>query len=203
MEKTIAKILSYLLHPLFMPFYGVLLIFSLNTYASFIISGIGKLIILGVIVSATILLPVLTIAIMKSKKLVSSWKIEQKEERIFPLMFTALFYYLAFYLLKNMDLPGIYYMFILGANMLLILTLIINFWWKISAHMIGIGGLLGAMIGISQVLKIDIHFIITGIIILGGMLGFARIKSNSHSPAQVYTGFVVGVICMLFLFIGL
>lgn len=202
MEKSLAKVLSYLLHPLFMPFYGVLIIFSLNTYVSFIITFKGKLIILAVLLATTILLPLLTISIMKMKKLVSSWTIERKEERIFPFMFTALFYYLAFYLLKNMDLPGVYYMFILGANMLLILTLIINFWWKISIHMVGIGGLLGAMIGISQLMKIDIHYILAGIILLGGLLGFARLKNNSHSPAQIYSGFAMGAVGMIFLFLG-
>lgn len=202
MENKIAKALSYLLHPIFMPFYGVLIIFTLNTYVSFIITTKGKLIILAVLLSTTVLLPLLTIAIMKAKKLIKTWEMEQKEERIFPFMFTAIFYYLAFYLLRSMDLPSVYYMFILGANMLLILTLIINFWWKISSHMIGIGGLLGALISISHSLQIDILLIISLIIFLGGLLGFARIKNNSHTPAQVYTGYVVGVVSMLILFLG-
>jgi len=185
-----------------MPFYGILIIFTLNTYVSFIITTKGKIIILGVLASTTILLPVLTIAIMKAKNLIKSWEMQRKEERVFPFMFTAVFYYLAFYLLKNMDLPGIYYMFILGANMLLIITLIINFWWKISSHMIGIGGLLGALISISQLMQIDILLVISLVIFLGGLLGFARIKSNSHSPAQVYMGYVVGAVSMLILFLG-
>lgn len=158
--------------------------------------------ILGILVATTILLPVLTISIMKAKNLVSDWKMDEKEDRIFPFMFTAIFYFIAFYLLKNLELPLVYYKFILGANLLLLTTLIISFWWKISIHMVGIGGLMGAMIGVSHLMKIDIHHILSGIIILGGLLGFARIKSNSHSPAQVYSGFVVGAVCMLFLFIG-
>ena len=40
------------------------------------------------------------------------------------------------------------------------ITLIINFKWKISAHAIGVGGIAGAILGISYRLNIDLQFIL-------------------------------------------
>jgi membrane-associated phospholipid phosphatase len=40
---------------------------------------------------------------------------------------------------------------------------------------------------------IDSTMLILGLIILSGLVGFARLKLNTHSPAQVYAGFGVGV----------
>ncbi|MCK4288907.1 MAG: hypothetical protein KAW86_06865, partial [Bacteroidales bacterium] len=88
-----------------------------------------------------------------------------------------------------------------GATFLLIITLIINFFWKISIHMIGIGGMLGTLIGLSFLWMIDIPFLIILLILCSGITGFARLKLNAHNPAQVYTGFVIGTSFMLLLFL--
>lgn len=202
MEKQIAKLFTYIFQPFFIPLIGIIILFNTDTYISFLLTSHGKWMIIGIIATTTIILPMLFIMILKFKKVINNWNLEKREERIFPFLLTSVFYYLAFYLMKNMQLPGIYYMFILGANLLLILTLIINFWWKISVHMTALGGLLGALIGISQVLKIDMMLTFVLIILLSGIVGFSRLKLNSHTPAQVYTGFAVGVIGMIFLFTG-
>ena len=60
--------------------------------------------------------------------------------------------------------------------------------------MLGIGGLIGALIGISQRFQYD-HFIMISIIILfAGFIGYARLKTNSHNFQQVYAGFIIGLI---------
>ncbi|MBE9480240.1 MAG: hypothetical protein IMY69_00935 [Bacteroidetes bacterium] len=124
-----------------------------------------------------------------------------KEERTLPYLMTIIFYYLASYLLKQLQISPIFYYFILGATFLIIITLIINFFWKISIHMIGIGGMLGTLIGLSFLWMIDIPFLIILLILCSGITGFARLKLNAHNPVQVYTGFVIGTSFMLLLFL--
>jgi membrane-associated phospholipid phosphatase len=91
----------------------------------------------------------------------------------------------------------------LGSTFLTVLAMIISFYRKISLHMMGIGGMLGLLMGLSLNLNLDLTWFVVSAIILGGFLGFARIQSNSHKPSDIYSGFLVGAGVMFLLFIFL
>jgi hypothetical protein len=38
-------------------------------------------------------------------------------------------------------------------------------------------------------------------ILLAGVIGYARLKSDSHEPAEIYSGFAMGVVVMTLLMI--
>jgi len=90
---------------------------------------------------------------------------------------------------------------LLGATFALVLTMLINLKWKISAHMVGIGGVIGAIIGLSMRLFVDYRLIIMILIIVAGLIGSSRMLLNAHSPAQIYFGFGVGISSQLLLFL--
>ena len=77
-----------------------------------------------------------------------------------------------------------------------ILSLAVNFYRKISLHMIGIGGFTGLFLGLSLNFGINLNTEMIAGILLAGIIGFARLKSNSHQPAEIYTGFLMGVLVM-------
>ena len=72
----------------------------------------------------------------------------------------------------------------------------VNFYRKISLHMIGIGGFTGLFLGLSLNFGINLNTEMIAGILLAGIIGFARLKSNSHQPAEIYTGFLMGVLVM-------
>lgn len=80
-----------------------------------------------------------------------------------------------------------------GAISAIGISLIITTRWKISIHMLGIGGVIGAIIGISQRFQFDHSLLLMGLILFAGLIGFARLKTNSHNYRQVYAGFILGV----------
>jgi hypothetical protein len=80
-----------------------------------------------------------------------------------------------------------------------ILSLAVNFYRKISLHMIGIGSYTGLFLGLSLNFGINLNMEIFAGILLAGIIGFARLKTNSHQPAEIYSGFAMGVIFMSFL----
>ena len=69
--------------------------------------------------------------------------------------------------------------------------------------MISLGGMLGAFLGLSFVMMIDLTPLLLLIIFVSGLVGYARLQLNAHTPAQVYAGFVTGFFVMLGLFIFL
>ena len=201
METKIAKILSLVFFPLLIPTYTLLIIFNINVYFSMIIPQLAKLQILGMVFLITFIFPLFMMILFQRIGIIKSLYMKTKEERTLPYLMTIIFYYLASYLLKQLQISPIFYYFILGATFLIIITLIINFFWKISIHMIGIGGMLGTLMGLSFLWMIDIPFLIILLVLCSGITGYARLKLNAHNPAQIYSGFLLGTSFMLFLFL--
>jgi membrane-associated phospholipid phosphatase len=91
---------------------------------------------------------------------------------------------------------------ILGTTIAAIITLLINLRWKISAHMVGIGGVLGAVIGISERFMQNLNGTIIVLFLVAGMIGYARLKLDAHTSLQVYAGFATGFGCLLLMIIA-
>ncbi len=182
-----------------MPTCGFALIFFTKNYISTFTSGNLKLIILSITFIFTFLLPVLNTLILLKMGRIKSLEMESSSERVIPYISTALYYFALYYLFYNAAFPTIFKILILGAGISILITLLINFWWKISAHTTGIGGIAGAVLGIACRLQADMHFIFMLTILFSGIVGFARLKLNTHSPAQVYSGFILGFLIELFL----
>ena len=87
----------------------------------------------------------------------------------------------------------------LGATLLSIMSLVVNFYRKISLHMIGIGGFTGLFLGLALNFGINLTIEVTAAIMLAGVIGFARLKSDSHDPAEIYSGFIMGALTMTLL----
>lgn len=191
-ETRIAKIISYLFHPLLMPTYGFAFIFFTENYISMFVPVLLKYIILGVTFLFTFLLPTINALILLKMNRIQSLEMETNQERIIPYSSTALYFFALFYLFYDAEFPSIFKIVILGAGISILLTFFINFRWKISAHTVGIGGIAGAALGIMYRVQIDMTIAFIAILLLSGIVAYARLKLNAHTPAQVYTGFVLG-----------
>lgn len=200
MEKRLANIFSALFNPVLIPFYGSLVILFSDGYLSLLLPSKTRWMILGIIVLMTVMLPATTIFLMKKSKMISSLRLENRKERSVPFLATGFSFYLAYMLIKSFEIPGYYGLFLLGATLLIVLALIINSFWKISIHMMALGGLTGLFLALSPfVFGVDDFFIYL-LVLISGIIGFARLKLNVHTPAQVYTGWLTGVAFMFSLF---
>ncbi len=199
--NTFAKIISYLFHPLLLPTMGLLLIFHLDEAGLWIPSPGIQLIILALTFSVTFLLPLLNALFLLKIKMISSLAMETRQERKLPYLASAVFYFTESYFLMNADVPVLVKALMFGATLLVAGVLLINLFWKISAHMVGIGGLCGMMIAVSYRLQINLHLIFILLFLIAGLSGFARLKLGAHNPAQVYAGFLLGVFVQLILFL--
>ncbi|MGC6470320.1 MAG: hypothetical protein ACON4E_03510 [Flavobacteriales bacterium] len=190
----LAQLISIIGHPLFMPSYAFGLLISFNPYINMMISDSTKKILFIVLFLFTIVLPVLTAVTMKQFKLIDSIFMRNAEERKWPFTFTLIWYYIALQLISKMYIPQSFLLLMVGAISVIGVAIIITLRWKVSIHMLGIGGVVGAIIGISQRFQFDHSPLIIGLIFMAGLIGYARLKTNSHSYQQVYTGFLLGFV---------
>jgi membrane-associated phospholipid phosphatase len=201
LDKT-ARFFSYLLHPLFMPLYGYSLILLTENRYSYFFSLKVKLLLLSIVFTFTCLLPILNLLILYRFKLIRSLRLEDSGQRTFPYLVTTVFYLGMAYLVWDFDIPFIFKALILAGALCISLTLLINLKWKISAHMTGIGGLTGSLLLVSLLLMQNFIPLICLVFALSGMLAFSRLQLKAHTPAQVYTGFLMGmIVSFLFLFL--
>ncbi len=200
-EEKFARIISYLFHPLLMPTYGFALLFFTKNYISTFTPWYLQIRILLVSFVFTFLLPAINALILLKMGRIKSLEMESNEERAIPYTGAALYYFSLYYLFYNADFPNVFKILVLGASICILLTLLINFKWKISAHTIGIGGIAGGIFGIVLRLHLDLHFILMLVIFIAGLVGYARLKLNAHTPAQVYMGFLLGFLVELLLMV--
>lgn len=127
---------------------------------------------------------------------------QTSRERLWPLVITALFNYLGLWLLKKMGLSGVLQIFILGTLIALFVAAVITVFWKISLHMMGIGGVTGVILALGLRYNLDITFLLGFLILASGLTGSSRLYLGAHTPAQIYVGYFlgVGVICGAVLF---
>ncbi|MCB0402533.1 MAG: hypothetical protein KDD41_10650 [Flavobacteriales bacterium] len=195
--KLTAKIISILFHPLLMPIIGLFIIFNTESYVNYAIPFDLKKAIIILVGVSTFVIPFLITLFLLQRKFINSLEMETQKERVIPYAFTIIFYIFTLYMLKRVPIPPIIFNFIIGATLSVILAFVINIKWKISAHMIGIGGLIGALICISILLEVYVTPFILIALLVAGLVGSSRLILKAHSQAQIYAGFALGILCQI------
>lgn len=196
MNKQLAKIISIIFHPMLMPLLGIIFIFYSGSYISFLPGNVKRIIIL-VIAANTLLLPLMMMPLFIQFGIVKSLAMESNRERLLPLAFTLIPYILSVYFFAKLPIPVVITVFMLGASLVIASCLIITYWWKISIHMVGIGGIAGFIIAFSIRMFTDVLPYLLISIFIASLLASARLQSKAHKPIQVYLGFTLGFLLML------
>ena len=192
MEERIAKVISVVFYPLLIPTYIIAVLINLNVFFALMIPDEAKFKIIILVLITSAIFPLIVLYGMYRLKLVKSLLLDSREERLYPYIATSIFFFVSCYMIWQINISPVYYYCLLGASILAVLTLLINIFWKISAHTASMGGALGILTGLQAVLLIDIMWLIAIAILISGIVGFARLRAGSHTQAQIYSGYVVG-----------
>lgn len=194
LKKYTALFFSGVFNPLLIPAIAYFII--LNSlpgieYYSFKL----KALLLSIVLISTCVLPVLFILIASLSPSVNRDMMHHKD-RIMPFIFTAFSIFMGAQLIGRLPIPDVFRIFLLGSSLVLIILFFVTLKWKISGHGAGVGGLVGTLLAVTFKYGIDLKWYIIGAIIIAGAVGSSRIYLHKHTPAQVYAGFGVSVLCM-------
>ena len=190
MQKSIAKIISAIFHPFFIPTFGYLILLNSNFYLS-LIGWDAKRFIMLVVFFSTAILPMLSVAIMALSPNFNM-SMENKRDRIIPLLSTAVFYYIGFMLLRTIRIFAFFKLFMIASVVVLIILLIITFKWKISTHMAAAGGLTASVLALSFRSGTNPVAAIVLAIVISGLVGTSRLILQKHNLTQLAAGYTVG-----------
>ena len=178
--NLIAKIISVVFNPLMIStFTFYILIFNDNNPDSYLLFFIAILF--------SSILPFSSIVYFKKIGKISSLEAPIRKQRLELLVISSVYNSFAFLLLKYFNASNIVQglMFCYAINTAI--TWFITRHWKISIHMIGLGGPFVALI-----LSGNNNFIIMILIII--TVYFSRIKLNAHNHSQLIAGIFLAVV---------
>ena len=192
----VANTLSTALSPLLMPTYGVFVVMWASVLC--LLPYGTRVAVLLVCMGITCILPLIFLSVLRHFGLVKDLRVEQREERLLPYLFTALCYGIAAYYLYYCHSPLWFVMFMVGSAVTVLLMALINLKWQISAHMAGIGGVVALIyqIHVQGLSAFDLLWLLCIVIIVAGILGSARLALKRHNLWQVIAGVVVGFLCV-------
>lgn len=191
--RLFANIISFTFHPLLMMTYGVILAL-LFTYLAIYPLPV-KLLIAGGTFFSTALVPGLFILLMVKSGAAVDVELSDRRERVVPYLIFITSILICVFFLYKMLMPFWLLAMMIGAVVALLIALFVNFYWKISAHAIGIGGLLGGIMGVARIHLVNPYWSFIAVLLIAGLVGTSRIILHKHTPMQVYGGFCVGFIC--------
>jgi hypothetical protein len=198
-NRKLALFFSYLFQPLVIPS----LVFAFLLYAlpdAIRIQHTSKHLIMIVVVGTTLIIPLLSIVTMKLTKTIGSLHLHGKEERLFPFSMISFFYVMTTYLFYlKLSIDPTLVLALATITVCVVLLTAITFFWKISAHMTGVAGLL-SIVAVASTKYPNPAFVYPLLltILLTGFVASARLYLNSHTLGEVVGGFLLGfMICYL------
>lgn len=196
MKRNLAIAASIIFHPMLMPLIGLFLIFHSGTHISYIPSTF-RVIVYWIVFATTCLLPLSMLPLFLYFGVIKSFNMEHHRERVLPVFTTGVLLFIGYLVLQRLHLPLFLNRFLLASIFSLITASVITYFWKISLHMVGIGGVLGAILILSLKIGLGITPAFILLIIGAGITASARLYLNAHTSLQILAGFALGFMMLL------
>lgn len=197
MMNHVLKSISFIFHPLFMPFFGVVFYFYKSP------KFMPKEIIYAKLISVfilTVALPILLYFLLKTIGKVKSIHLETTKERILPLTLNCIVVLLVIQRILSSNQVIELYFFFLGILISTLSCLIMTIMrFKVSIHMIAVSGVFMFFIALSIHFSININETLALMVILIGAVATSRLHLNAHTYIELIMGFFIGLIPQLLL----
>ena len=110
MNYRTAKLISIVMHPVLMPTYALVIIFSLSNYLDYTTPPSVKAALFSIVIFNTLIMPVIISWLLLRKGLIKSFNMEKREELIVPFICNAVLMMVAYYMISQISIPKIFSM---------------------------------------------------------------------------------------------
>jgi len=197
MERSLAKLLSYLFHPLVITTAGMMILFHSGTSLSVLQPEVKRL---TLIITAlfTFVFPAAMIIMLYVTKVIDNIDLSERRERILPISLTIILYLFTFFIMREIpQLTRGHMVFLFCPPAALFVLLLFNNFMKPSIHMAAMGVLLGIILIVIIFYGALIQWMFILAVIVTGLVGSARLILKIHSPREIVTGFMTGFLVTL------
>ena len=193
--KYIAHLLSYVLHPLFIPTYFFLFLMQVLPFEFVGITEWQLKMRLFSVAWLTAFFPAFAVFLLWRLKLSDSIFLRTQKERIIPYVITMFFYWWMYYLSRNFtDQPIALKFFYLGIFVASAIGMTVNNFMKVSLHAMGIAGLTTSVILVSVFYPVNNAVWVLLAILLTALVISARLVVSDHTKKELIVGLLIGVV---------
>jgi hypothetical protein len=198
MLRGAAQVLSYLLHPLWVPALVTWwLVFRHPLYA-LVLPDQASLRLFAMVIINTVLFPGVVALLLWRLGFIKSLQMDTSRERIIPLNISLIFYFWAYYVSRNFEgTPVAMQQWLLGVFISSCATMFLNIFFKVSMHTVAMGSLVAFCL-LQQ--AGDVHWPrwwLIAAVLVAGITGTARMIRHAHRPGEIYAGYLAGAICQV------
>ncbi len=203
--KHVAKFISVGFHPLLLTTYLVIVL-SYYFPSMLMIRKENRMIVIGLVFVFTFVLPAVNIVMLRAFGSIQSLTLESRQERILPFVFISLLYVLVTFLFYfKLPFSANFNKLMMIISALVVVSLLITFYYKISIHSIAMGGGIGILLPLNQVTdQLNLLWPTAFTILATGLVMSSRLVLDAHTPREVMyggvVGFLVGFFGMIILF---
>lgn len=210
MLEKISGFVSIILHPLTVATYLLLLVMAIDPYLFGANRISDQFLLVFLVFLMSFAIPVFATFLMIQLGMVKDIKMQDRTDRTGPLIASGVFYLWVFYNTYMMG-PRLFSAFMLGATIGLFVVFFFNIFFKISAHMVGMGGLVAAIFillafehytflpfyqGSDGVVGISLFALLAIAFIVAGLVGMSRLYLKAHRLDEIAFGFTSGMASM-------
>ncbi len=193
MQRIFSLIISVVLQPLVIPS----LVFGLVLFVvpeSTSIPEVFKHRIFYLVAISTLAIPMVTIFGLRLSGTLKSIHMADLKDRAIPFSVTSIYYVLTVYFLfQKEELDPILWEVLGIITLAIVILTLVTFFWKMSAHMTGMGGLIACVVVLG--LKFPTFqplYPLIGSLALTGLVGTVRLYLEAHRPIEIYVGLLFG-----------
>lgn len=193
MTTLFARFISYFFHPALIPtLLFAVLFFTSPCFAVW--NNPTKLFLLGFVFLGTFAFPVAIVAFMLRYNQLQHLEMPSQADRKKAFLVTSLFYASLAVILRYGIFEGtLVEILMLGIALTVCIASIINLYYRISMHAVGIFGGLGVLFALQLYdNRYELFFHILSFILLGGAVSSSRLALEAHTPTEVLVGTVIG-----------
>lgn len=201
--RLIAQIVTWVLMPVFMPIYALLLAMyspSLPIDIShgntlFALKPEFEIAILLNYLLFTVVAPILMYLIFRILNIIKTVQLDDKKERNIPMILMSIFCLLLFYTFNAVQfiLPKYVYALCLSGGLIIAFLLVLNQYLKVSLHATGVGILTGFTFAYVKEQMIFDYRILILVIIVSGIVMSSRLYLEKHSPKELAIGYFLSL----------
>lgn len=193
--RSFLRSISYLLHPLYIPFAGTSAYFLITPKYKPLEVQSGNILPVFIL---TIIIPIIFYLILRNLGAISTLFMTNIKERKYPLYISLTLLLMVLYkVIPNNFTIELHYYFLglIAAIFSALILLFLNF--KCSIHLLGMGSFLMYLINLSIHFQINITIAIAITTFLCGLTATARLYLNAHTRSEVLIGFAIGMVTQL------
>jgi membrane-associated phospholipid phosphatase len=198
-RRILALIVSVVFQPLVVPTLVFGLIFFVVPESTSLPTEF-KIRIFYLVVLSTLVIPMITIFGLRLSGTLKSLHMETIQDRVIPFSITSIYYLLtSYFLYDKSELDPILWKSLGIITFAILVLTFVTFFWKMSAHMTGMGGLMAVVLVLGfKFPTFKVLYPLLSSIMLTGVVGTSRLYLTAHRPIEIYVGLIFGFIVCFF-----